>query len=188
MGEPRTKGSKIRAKLIYVTERYGAAKAAEVVAALAEADREALRIVLDGSWYPFSLYERTLAAVCRVAGGGDDAIYTAIGEHSAEHQLKTAYKVFRGDRDPLAAIRKSVPLHAKLNDPGEMELTETGPNACVLRVRTPRPSLAGVCAVARAFYRRSIELTGSRGVRVDHPRCAALGHRACDFVISWVSD
>ncbi len=181
MGESRTKGSKIRAKLLYVTERWSADKAAAVVAALGEADREALRIVLDGSWYPFSLYERTLAAVCRVAAGGDDGIYAAIGEHSAEHQLRSAYKAFRTDGDPLAAIRKSVPLHDKLTDPGDMELTETGPGRCLLRVRSPRPSLAGVCQVARAFYRRSVELNGGRSVRVEHPRCAALGTARATF-------
>lgn len=180
----RVKGTKLSSKLTYVKETYGDEALSRVLDALPPEDRKQLHLVLDLAWYPFDLYQRLLQSIVTSAAGGDAAVLERIGEHTADLQAKGAYRVFFRSGDPATVLERMAPMHSLLNDPGEMEVVRTGPRQASIVVRQP-PSTQELCRVARAFYRRSLELAGAREVMVREPECSARGGACCRFELRW---
>lgn len=177
----KVKGSKLSSKFSFLRSEFGEAMAADVLAAMSEADRAELSSIIDLRWYPIELYDRLLHAIVRVAGRGDEAILDRAGAHSAEHQLSNIYSAYK--RDELVRMLKNmVPMHSHMNDPGKMEVTTSGPATCTIVVTEPRSTLAS-CRVSRAFYQRVAEIAGAKDVRVSEPTCTARGDDACRFEI-----
>jgi predicted hydrocarbon binding protein len=179
----KVKGSKITSKLSYLKSTHGDGAQAHVLAWLSAEDREALGLVLEVGWYPQDLYVRLLTAICETVGGGDERIYTAIGEYSADHQFNHSYRVYRAG-DIHETLQNMVPIHAKLNEPGGMEVEIKEPGKATLLVTAP-PSDPVICAVSRGFYRRVMHLHGARDVQVVEPTCSGRGARSCRFEIQW---
>lgn len=179
----QVKGSKISLKLAFVKEHYGEEKLAELIASMDTADRLALKIVLDTGWYGISLYQRLVIAICRICASGDETVYDRIGAHSAQLSLDSVYKVFQA-KNPLVALKNMAPLHSLMNDPGEMTVTPGEAGHCVVTVVEPK-SIPEICRVARAFYKRTVELCGGNQVVVDHRLCSGNGERFCEFDIRW---
>jgi hypothetical protein len=181
----KVKGSKITSKFSYLKSKHGTQSKAEVLAALDEGDRQALRLVLDVGWYPQELYVRLLSAICQTLGGGDEGIYAQIGEHTADHQFSHNYRAYHAG-DLKETLENMVPLHSRLNDPGAMEvsLPEAGRATIVVSAPTSDPV---ICAVSRAFYRRALELHGVHDVQVRETECSGRDDRRCRYEIRWTS-
>ena len=177
------KGSKISSKLAFVRDEYGDEMVTEVVRSLGPADQESLRMILETGWYPIELYERVMKAICKTAARGDASVYARIGHHSAEEVLTKTYRIFRG-RSPVDALNKMVPMHAMMNDPGEMEVVSQSEGQCTIKVLKPR-STETICRVANYFYERAVELCGGANVRVREVKCSARGATFCQFDITW---
>lgn len=180
----QVKGTKITSKLTFLRQEYGEEIVEQVTAALPEEDRARLRVVLDLGWYPQELYGRLLRSIQEVAGDGDPRILERIGYHTAEHQAANAYKVYFKVGDPVKLLEQMVPMHAQLNDPGEMRLERLGDTQVRMVVTAPRSTREG-CRVAKAFYRRSLELCGAKQVRVRESHCSARQSDRCEFDIQW---
>jgi predicted hydrocarbon binding protein len=179
----KVKGGKIGSKLAFVKEAHGQEILDRVIASLPAADQTELKIVLEGSWYSYDLYERLIRAICELAGGGDEAIYTQMGHHSAERALRGTYKAFVG-KNPTDLLQRSAQMHKMRNDPAEMEVLVDGPTRCVVKIMQPK-STVEICKVSKAFYERSVELAGGRDVHVREPQCMGRGDSLCRFEISW---
>ena len=180
----KVKGTKITSKLTFLREEYGDAMAQSVLESLAQDDRLKLEAAVDLGWYEISLYETLVGAIVEVAGKGQEEILERIGHHSAGDLSQHAYKVYYRSGDPETVLQKMVPIHASLNDPGEMEVVKHRDRRLSVLVTKPRGSLLH-CKVARAFYQRSVELCGVSNVVVEEPRCSARGDALCEFVVTW---
>jgi predicted hydrocarbon binding protein len=181
----KVKGGKISSKLAFVKEAHGQQAVDDLIASLPPDDQGQLRVVLEGSWYAFDLYERLIRAVCQIVGGGDEAIYTKLGYHSAERALKGTYKAFVG-KDPIDLVQRSVQMHKMRNDPAEMEVLVDGPTSCVVKVMQPK-STVEICRISKAFYEKAIELAGGRDVHVRETQCTGRGDPVCRFEIGWTA-
>jgi V4R domain-containing protein len=179
----KVKGSKLTAKFAYLKSRHGEASVGEALATMSAADQKALGLVLDVSWYPQDLYERLLKAIGATVGHGDEAVYTRIGEHSAEHQFSHIFRAYRA-AELEETLRNMVPVHAKLNEPSGMQILLPGPGRATIVVSAPR-STPVICAVSRGFYRRTVELHGARDVEVRETTCSGRGEPVCRFEIRW---
>jgi predicted hydrocarbon binding protein len=180
----RIKGNKITSKFAFVRDEYGEDMLQRVLRSMSARDRADLHLVLETGWYSFDLYQRLMVAVCQVAGGGDDFLYTAIGRYSAEHAFASTYKVFLG-KDPRDLVKtKMIPMHSMRNEPAEMEAVSERDGHCVIRIIEPR-STREVCKVMRAFIARSFELCGGKAVELSEPSCSAAGARCCEYELKW---
>jgi predicted hydrocarbon binding protein len=180
----KVKGTKVRSKLAFIEDEYGQEMVGKVLASLAPEDRRAIHRILDLGWYPANLYDQTLRAIVAVAAGGDEGVLDRIGEYTAEHQSAGAYKVYYKSKDVMTVLRKMVPMHSMLNDPGEMEVIFHGPRSASIVVRQP-PSSRELCRVARAFYQRTVELCGQPSVSVAEVHCSARNDPFCEFKVTW---
>jgi len=180
----RIKGNKITSKFAFLRDAYGEKMHQEVLDSMSVVDRAALQMVLETHWYPFELYQRLLVAICKIAGGGDELVYTAIGRYSAEHAFATTYKVFLGKSPVDLVKRKMIPMHALRNDPAKMEAVSEAEGHCVIKIIEPRSTLE-ICKVMHAFMTRSFELCGGSAVQVREPSCSAKGEPYCQYELTW---
>ena len=175
------KGSKLSSKLVFLRQQFGESGVERVLAAMSDADRAALKSVIDLKWYPFDLYDRLLGSIVATVGGGKESILDRLGESSADHQLSNIYAAYK--RDELVKMFKNmIPMHSHMNDPGQMEVVTTGPAACTIVVAAPT-STPTACRVSRAFYKRVAEISGATDVRVEETTCTGRGDAACRFEI-----
>lgn len=179
----RVKGGKLSSKLAFVKEVYGETIVEKVLDSMTSDEQAALKIILDSAWYPIDLYDKLLLAICNVAAGGDEAVYTKIGKHSAELAFTTTYRVFRG-KDPVDLVRKMSSMHAMRNDPAEMKVVNQSETHCTVRISKPKSTVT-LCKVSKAFFVRAIELCDGMDVRVLEPRCSGKGDSYCEFNIDW---
>lgn len=180
----KIKGTKVRSKLVYVREVHGEEAERAVLAALPEDDRRTVSSILEIGWYPQELYERLLAALVDGVAGGDERELDRVGAHSAERQSRGAYSVYFRGKAPADLLEGMAPMHAMLNDPGEMRVERRNGGHVTLLVSSPRGEVHS-CRVARAFYRRAVELCGGRDVTVREVECSGRDADACRFEIRW---
>jgi hypothetical protein len=183
-GEARVKGTKIKSKLAFVEEAYGAETLHAVVEHMPAEDGRRLKSVLDLAWYPIGIYDRLLAAIVRVAGNGDAEILDRMGRETAEYQAENAYGVYFRSGDPRALLGSMVPMHHQINRPAHMELVDTGERSLSLLVTDP-PTTLLTCRLARAFYQRAVELVGGSQAKVHETACQARGDGQCRFDVRW---
>ena len=176
------KGSKLSSKLEFVRAVYGGPAIDRVIDALPVAERDEMRDIIDLRWYPSEMYDDLVQAICAVLAGGDPAIYDQMGVHTAEHQLSNIYAAFRR-QDLIKMIRNMVPMHSHMNTPAHMQV-ETDEDSCTIIVDEPKSSTVA-CRIARAFYRRTAELAGAKGVDVTEETCSSRGDDACRFRVQW---
>ncbi len=183
MTSVKVKGTKITSKLEFVRTVFGPEAVDRLLAALPEQDRAEARGLLEFAWYRQDLYDHVVDTIRTLLAGGDPAVFERMGRYSAEHQLGGSYKASLKP-DIVKSLRNQAPVHAMLNDPGRMEVEFPRDGECRLIVSAPKSSAAG-CAIARAFYKRALELQGARDIAVLEPRCSAMGAPACEFHLSW---
>lgn len=180
----KVKGTKITSKLAYVREVYGEDMERALLDSLEEDDRRRVAGTLDIGWYPQELYERVVGALVDVVGNGDERELDRVGAHSAERQARGAYSVYFRDKKPVALLEAMAPMHAMLNRPGEMQVEPRADGHVTLLVSSPRGQVQ-CCRVARAFYRRAVELCGGRDVTVREVECSGREAPACRFEVRW---
>ncbi|MEM7587395.1 MAG: hypothetical protein AAF560_28665 [Acidobacteriota bacterium] len=178
------KGTKIKSKFTFLRERFSDAMVERVLDAMAPRERSQLQTVLDLGWYDSGLFENLLGAIVRVAGGGDEAILNQVGRYGAEDLSQNAYRAYFRSGDPETVLAKMVPIHAKLNRPGEMEILRHADQELSIVVLKPR-SGPHSRLVARGFYQRSVELCGVSNVGVEQVARSAHGDEVCEFRVTW---
>src|SRR5262249_43016947 len=142
-----------------------------------------LKIVLDSNWYSFDLYERLVRAICKVAAGGDESVYTTMGHYSALQAFTTTYRAFRG-KSPVDFLRNMPPMHELRNSPSRVEVLKRSDRHCTLKILEP-PSTVEICKVMQAFLARSVELFGGSSVSVKETECSGRGARFCQYDVEW---
>ncbi|MEM7352994.1 MAG: heme NO-binding domain-containing protein [Acidobacteriota bacterium] len=180
----KVKGTKINSKINFLQEKYGDNVVEKVLGSLSPEDQSQLRSIVDLGWYEMELFLHLLEAIVQVVGKGNDQILDRMGRYGAEDLSLHAYKVYFRSGDPEVVLSKMIPIHASLNDPGEMEIERRQDNELDVIVKAPRSGLAH-CRVARAFYQRCVELCEVAGATVEETACSSRGADACVFHVTW---
>lgn len=77
--------------------------------------------ILLTAWYPYNLYTDLLKALDKIVGTGDLSYCKEQGRLSAEHDLKTIYKVFLTFVDPKILITRAMSVWGSYYDTGIAE-------------------------------------------------------------------
>lgn len=160
----RVKGSSLASKLRFARQAFGAAAEDELKAFLV---RSGVHQVLEGSWYPFALYDALLRCIADRHYGGDLSGLMEVGIYSAKSSLKTTYEVYTL-RDFSYFLERLGILHGRFYSAGELETSVD------LRARRCRVRLHGVpdytepdLYVASGFYVGAAQVMGLSGARCE---------------------
>lgn len=180
----KVKGTKITSKLAYVRDVHGEEMERAVLAALSEEERRQVEGAIDIGWYPIEVYESVVRALVDTVAGGDERELDRAGAYAAERQAGGAYSVYFRDKGPWTVLESMAPMHAMLNRPGEMKVERRAEGHATLLVSAPHGH-GQTCRLARAFYRRAVEMCGGREVTVREVECSGLDAPACRFEVRW---
>jgi hypothetical protein len=124
------KGSSLRTKLDYASQRFGEQASASLDSYLVETLGD--RPVLDADWYPFAVYDGLLRLLVRRCLGGDMTRLQEVGHYSAESALGSVYESYaRGGR--FGAFVDRLPmLHQRLYTVSRLVVQAKEDAACVL--------------------------------------------------------
>ncbi len=177
--EQEVKGSTIRSKLAFTRERFGEEAEQDLKKRLGAAGYTR---VLEGSWYPFSLYEQLLHRIAERHFAGDLSRLFEVGAFSARQALTTTYDVFAGRRDFSQFLQRISALHGRFYRVGEIlvELSRT-PDTCAIRMRGAAPYSQADLHVAAGFYAGSAHLMGLENARCHFESAGEEVH----FRIAW---
>ncbi len=109
-----------------------------------------------------------------------------MGRFSADHGLKTIYRVFFKVADPGFIIRKIIPgfLHLlRFGIHGGGISTED--RTAILRLTDFDQPHVWFCDRLMGWMERTLELSGAKNPRVSHPKCLARGDASCDYCGRW---
>ncbi len=177
--EYEIKGSSIRSKLAFVRDRFGEDAERQLAADLAAAG---VKQVLEGSWYPFALYDLVLRRIAERHYGGDLAGLQDVGEFSARHSLAGTYRVYSDVGGFERLLQRLPSLHQRFYSRGRSVVdVQEGRGRCILELRDAPAYPETDLQVAAGFYKGSGEAMGCRNVSVHFtPREGAVR-----FEIRW---
>ena len=163
--ELKVKGSTILSKVLFVRERFGAEAERDLLAFVARYEE---RQVLDGSWYPFALYEGVLGRIADVHYGGDLERLREVGEDSAHQALTGTYQVY-GQMGLAQFLNRIGALHNRFYSQGDIEATmDEDAGSCTIRM------------FGAPFY-REVDLQVAAGFYVGAARELGLDRVRCRF-------
>lgn len=179
-GEIRVKGSSINSKLRFAREVFGTEAEKELAAFLA---RSGVHQVLDGSWYPFELFDALLRLVADNHYRGDLSRLMEIGTYSAERSLKTTYEVYTL-RDFAYFLERLGMLHGRFYSVGKLETRlDAESRSCRIRLHGAPYYSEPDLYVASGFYVGAAKVMGLSGVECSFRKTDSEVH----FELTWQS-
>lgn len=181
----QVKGSVLKSRLQFVEQHGGADAVDRVLAALAPADRAALRNLVAIQWCPFDLGRRLDDAIVAVLGGGRAQFFERLGAASADTNLTGVHKAFLTPGDPQAFLAKAPQIYKLYYDTGHRDYTATGPASAVLTTHDAETFSAPDCLTVIGWHRRALEMCGATNVQIVEEECRARGGTVCRYRIAW---
>lgn len=185
MVDPEIKGMTLKSRIEYITLHFGAASVKKVFAKLKEKRGDDLsNKILATKWYPLQLQSDLDDIIRYDLANGDELIYQKLGAHSADMHYKEKYSGFLKDKDPFNVLKKSTFAFDLYFRPGKALCTKTGPKEIKIEVSLFK-STSKNCQTNIGFYKRAVELSGGKDVKVVERTCTGKGDGMCTFIISW---
>lgn len=181
----QVKGTVLKSRLAFVQDHFGAEGLEKLLASLSQADRDALRMVLPITWYPFDLGKRLDDAIVQVLAGGDQSFFERLGAESAQKNLTTFHKAFLTPGDPHAFLGKAGTIYGLYYEKGRREYEKTGEREGVLRTYDAETFSAPDCLTIVGWHRHALEMCGVKNPRVVEEECRASGGAMCRYRLSW---
>ena len=91
--------------------------------------------ILLTAWYPYKLYTDLLKTLDKTVGSGDLSYCVQQGRLSAEHDLKSIYKIFLTFVDPRTLITRAMSVWSSYFDTGVAEVAILSKNEAVVTIR-----------------------------------------------------
>lgn len=173
------KGSTIRTKLAFLRDQFGP----DAETALAQAlEQRGYPRILEGSWYPFEIYEIALQHIADQHYPGQPDGLVEVGAFSARQALSTTYEAFARKRDFGGFLTLLPQLHLRLYSGGSLEI-EHHPErqTCTIGLRD-MPRYAEVdLSISRGFFAGAARMLGHPDAECRTERVK----RGVDFVLTW---
>jgi hypothetical protein len=183
----KVKGTAVRASVIYLNDTLGGEGYAKILERLGPEDRETFsNPILQSSWYELSQLIRLMTEAQKdLQLPPGRSVGWEMGRFSADHGLNTIYKVFFKVADPAFIIRKASQVMGSYYDSGRMEAVTQEPHSAHLRLTGFNEPHRLFCDRIMGWMERTMELTGAKSVRMEHPKCMARGDSCCDYLGRW---
>jgi uncharacterized protein (TIGR02265 family) len=181
---PHVRGLLFLGRFEYVRREHGPGMVEEVLQALDEPDRSAVRGVDRREWYPFGTLVRLDRAIARLTAPGDDAVYERLGAASARHRTEwlgadaRLYSVH-------GVLSRVAEQHPRLHSFGAAAYHRRGFTEGELSISWC-PEIEGTfCRATLGYLRGAVELlTGARAT-VEERACQCRADAACAYWIAW---
>lgn len=161
------KGSALVSTIELVESKYGKEGIEKVFSKLPEEDQIIFKDpIIQSEWYPFRLYVGLTEMVDRVFGIGDYSLVREIGKYSAEHDLKTIYRIFYKIGSPQYIIKQAGKVFTTYFDFGDFK-TPVNKKGNVVAEIYGIPEISPVFLQRiRGFMEKTLELSGAKNPKV----------------------
>lgn len=184
----KVKGTVLCANVAYIQQNFGREAYEKILSGLTDAERAAIgTVILQSAWYEYSLVLKVMEAAKEFHHGtGSRSLAWEMGRFSAEHGLKTVYKIFFKVADPHFIITRASKIFSNYFDSGSMEVVSLEPRGAHIRIRGFNQPCQTFCDRAMGWMERTLELAGAKSVAITHPKCVVQGGAWCDYVGRWL--
>lgn len=183
----KVKGTAVGASVAYLKSKLGEDGFARLVEGLPETERTLFsKPVLESAWYEFG----AMLALMRAAQGKvplppGRSLAWDMGRASADRGMNTVYRMFFKFADVSFICKRAASLYPALYNSGEMRLVANDAKSAALSVTGFDQPCGEFCDRALGWVERTLELTGAKGIRVDHPTCVVRGDARCEYRGKW---
>lgn len=183
----RVKGTAVKSTINFLQGRLGADGYARLLESLPPEEARALTgSILQGDWYAFSLLVDLMARAEKVLPPTPGRpLAWELGRHSAEYGLSTIYKVFFKVADLGFILKRAGTLFPTYYDSGTLTIVENEEHSAAARIVGFDQWCNFFCDRMQGWIERTVELSGSKRVRVTHPTCAVRGGAHCEIRAEW---
>jgi uncharacterized protein (TIGR02265 family) len=179
-------GKTLLARLNFLEEKLGAARARQVLDQLPPEDQKILRgMVLPIGRYPLALNARLDTAIAlAIDPANPKRVYRMLGRSSAELNFDKFHPTLIVAGDPHVIMSRIGAMRRLYYEEGEFAYEKLGPTSARIHVRGMATVATPDCESTAGFYEVAIERSGGRDVKVLH-RCRLDGTADCTFDCSW---
>lgn len=166
----------------YVESRYGAGSFRRVREAVVERGHPDFpNVLLPTAKYPTALLFATIDAGHDVLGPED--FYESCGRGIVEYEVNVFLRFAMKLASPRGVLDHATEAWRKVHSTGEWNVS--GPDGAVAAELLGFVTTEGYCRMLAAYFRRLFELTGARGVGIQHVECRARGAKTCRYLATW---
>jgi hypothetical protein len=181
----RVKGQTLTSMLLFAQRELSPAQYEQLMATLTPDERKDIAHVLPPSTYPVSLVNRLTVDGARISGRSLSDFARQAGRFNAQEGVKGVYRFIARILSPEALLSRATSLWSTMNLAGTMTMEKDGPKGGVIWLNDyPEPTEA-MCLRVSGWMEQLLELAGSKGPVVRHPRCRALGATVCEWRVTW---
>jgi hypothetical protein len=183
----KVKGTAVEASVAYLKGKLGEDGFARLVDGLPETEKAVFKNrILESLWYDFD----AVLALMKAAKGKVDlppgrSLAWDMGRASADRGMNTVYRMFFKFADVSFICKRAASLYPALYNSGEMRLLANDAKSAALSVTGFDQPCPEFCDRALGWVERTLELTGAKGIRVDHPTCVVRGDARCEYRGRW---
>ena len=164
-----------------------------LVASLRKRREEALRVlpeahhdVLDlrisrREWYPFDLFVAALRAAIALSKRSPEDVLEKMGRSLAHIQRSSYADLF----EATGPVLRTGVFWETFHDTGVFELVSRSPGASRFELRDYPDQVWEMCALLGWNLAEVLELSGAKGVRVEHEQCVTRGDASCVWCCRW---
>lgn len=176
-----SKGTLYLSVKLFAEKRFGPSAVDLCLAQLSREDRELLGSIVAVGWYPLEPVLRFHRVLDQSFGKGDLSLCREVGVFSADWQLNNFHKLVLKMRNPKWIVARASKMWRSYHDTGRWEIEEPEPNCVVGRLHDFAVVDQAFCVREQGWFLKAFEMTGGKDVRVEEPRCRALGDPFCEY-------
>ena len=143
------------------------------------------RGVLATDWVPFRALIEIDRAIAKAKGGAPEAVFHALGRHSATSNLAGVYKGFVQE-EPHRFFEQTGVLHNRFQNFGRFTYERTALRSGRIRIEGYDEFSPVYCASAIGYYEGALQTMEPPGpIAVAETSCQCAGDAACVFEMRW---
>ena len=143
------------------------------------------RGVLATDWVPFRALIEIDRAIAKAKGGAPEAVFHALGRHSATSNLAGVYKGFVQE-EPHRFFEQTGVLHNRFQNFGRFTYERTALRSGRIRIEGYDEFSPVYCASAIGYYEGALQTMEPPGpIAVAETSCQCAGDAACVFEVRW---
>ena len=184
MAAVNLKGAALKSSIKFLTEKFGAEKYAEILAALPIEDQIVIRNALPHHWVPVQSMVNLMHTAAKKTGRDARELAFELGQFSAEDGLTTIYKLFFKVGSPEFILGRAAKVWRNFYDASDMTLHHSVPGHVNVRISGMPLKDEVFCQRIRGWLHKATLMMGYQP-EVAHPLCTFKGDPYCEYAIDW---
>jgi len=182
----KVKGTGVRAMIRYAETKGGPETMKRVLARLSEDDRKIVAgTILPSSRYPEEFDHRILLAVFHEMFGRDSEKGMDLGKAVLDEGMNIFSRLFLKFGDPSFLISKAGVLWNQYHEIGRLDVYDVGPKGARAKLLDYPWLDVPFCRVLSGSIFRALEVSGCKGISLQHEKCVGQGDPHCQYHVSW---